>query len=150
LQIVDRVGTAGAWCSRDCADFLRGLAFTGIRKGEAAEVEWRDLDFAAGEVVVRGDPETGPKNWTVRRVPMIPDAWSLFEQMRSKRSGESLNEKVFHVNECQKALDRACKKVGTDRITIRDICLRLGASKAAWISRPFRVGLGIRTAAHWQ
>jgi integrase len=121
LQIVDHVATAGAWCSRDCADFLRGLAFTGMRKGEAAQVEWRDLDFAAGEVVVRGDAETGTKNWTIRRVPMIPDARALFEQMRSARAGEPLTERVFRVNECQKALNRACEKTGTGRITHHDL-----------------------------
>ena len=105
LQIVDHVATAGAWCSRDCADFLRGLAFTGMRIGEAAEVEWRDLDFAAGEMVVRGDAETGTKNWTIRRVPMIPEVRALFERMRSERCGEPLTERVFRVNECQKALN---------------------------------------------
>jgi len=36
--------------------FFAGLAFTGCRKGEAAEMRWRDLDFAAGEIVVRDDP----------------------------------------------------------------------------------------------
>lgn len=35
-QLVEAVEHAGAWCSRDCADFLRGPAFTGCRKGEAA------------------------------------------------------------------------------------------------------------------
>ena len=38
---------------RDCADFLRGLAFTGLRKAEANELEWRDLEFGIGEIVVR-------------------------------------------------------------------------------------------------
>lgn len=52
---------AGAWCSHDCADFLPGLAFTGCRKGEAAEMRWRDLDFAAGEIVVRGHPRPARK-----------------------------------------------------------------------------------------
>ena len=42
LQLVDVVEHAGAWCSQDCADFVRGLAFTGLRKGEAGEVEWRE------------------------------------------------------------------------------------------------------------
>ena len=136
--------------SLHCADFAAGLAFTGCRVGEAREILWRDVDFEAAEIVVRGDVNTGTKNWELRRVPLIPDARALFERMRSERASEPLDAKVFRVGECQKALDRACKKVGTDRITIRDICLRLGASKAAWISRPFRVGLGIRTAAHWQ
>ena len=41
--------------SKNCADLAEGLAFTGCRKGEASEIEWRDLDFDAGELVVRGD-----------------------------------------------------------------------------------------------
>ena len=28
------------------------------------EIEWRDLDFDAGEIVVRGDATTGTKSWT--------------------------------------------------------------------------------------
>src|SRR5947208_691659 len=31
VQLVDAVENAGAWCSRDCADFIRGLAFIGLR-----------------------------------------------------------------------------------------------------------------------
>src|SRR5206468_2058040 len=89
LQLVDAVEHAGAWCSRDCADFVRGLAFTGLRKSEAGQVELRDLDFERGETVVRGDPETATKNWEVRRVPMIPDARALFQRMLSERAGES-------------------------------------------------------------
>src|SRR5206468_6333827 len=92
--------------SINCADFATGLAFTGCRKGEAGQIEWRDMDFEAGEIIIRGDPEMGTKNWTVRRVPLIPDACALFERMRGERSGESLDTKVFRVNECQKALDR--------------------------------------------
>ena len=48
--------------------------------GEANALEWRDIDFEAGEVLVRGDAETGTKNWEVRRVPLIPDARALFER----------------------------------------------------------------------
>ena len=107
--------------SPHCADFAAGLAFTGCRVGEAREIAWRDVDFDAGEIVVRGDAETGTKNWELRRVPLIPDARALFERMRSERPGESLDAKVFRVGECQKALDRACKKVGTDRITHHDL-----------------------------
>jgi integrase len=71
---------AGAWCSRDCADFVRGLAFTGCRKGEANQITWRDVDFDAGEILVRGDATTGTKNWELRRVPLIPDAQALFQR----------------------------------------------------------------------
>jgi integrase len=108
--------------SRDCADFVEGLAYSGMRKGEANVLEWRNLDFAASEIVVRGDAETGTKGgegW--RRVPMITDARTLFERLRSERPGESLDAKVFRVSECQKAIDRAAKKVGAHRITHHDL-----------------------------
>jgi integrase len=59
--------------SRNCADFALGLVVTGMRKGEANTIEWRDVHFEAGEIVVRGDAETGTKNWELRRVPLIPD-----------------------------------------------------------------------------
>jgi integrase len=107
--------------SGNCADFAAGLAFTGTRKGEANVLEWRDIDFEAGEIVVRGDAETGTKNWELRRVPLIPDARTLFQKMRSERADEPLDGKVFRVGECQKALDRACKKVGAKRITHHDL-----------------------------
>ncbi len=142
LQLVDVVEHAGAWCSRDCADFLRGLAFTGCRKGEAGQITWRDVEFDAGEIVVRGDPETATKNWTVRRVPLIPDARALFERMRSEREGEPLEAKVFRVGECQKALDRACKKVGADRITHHDL-------RHLFATRCIESGVDIPTVSRW-
>jgi integrase len=142
LQLVDAVEHAGAWCSRDCADLVRGLAFTGCRKGEAGQIEWRDVDFEAGEIVVRGDAETGTKNWELRRVPLIPEACALFERMRGERSGESLDTKVFRVNECQKALDRACKKVGTDRITHHDL-------RHLFATRCIESGVDIPTVSRW-
>jgi len=142
LQIVDAVEHAGAWCSRDCADFVRGLAFTGCRKGEAGEITWRDVDFDAGEIVIRGDPETATKNWTVRRLPLIPDARTLFERMRAERHAEPLDAKVFRVGECQKALDRACKKVGADRITHHDL-------RHLFATRCIESGVDIPTVSRW-
>jgi integrase len=117
-QVLKEIREAGAWCSRDCEDFVEGLAVTGARKNEAGELEWRDLDFKeGGAIVLRGDPETGTKNRRVHRAPMIPEARALFERMRAERPNEALDEKVFRVREAQKAIDRACKKVGIPRFT---------------------------------
>lgn len=44
-QVLKEIREAGAWCSRDCGDFVEGLAVTGARKNEVGELEWRDLDF---------------------------------------------------------------------------------------------------------
>jgi integrase len=128
--------------SSNCADFAAGLAFTGMRKGEANALEWRDVDFDAGEIVVRGDSKTGTKNWELRRVPLIPDAGALFERIRSERSGESLDVKVFRVGECQKSLDRAAKKVGAERITHHDL-------RHLFATRCIESGVDIPTVSRW-
>ena len=128
--------------SRDCADFALGLAVTGMRKGEANALEWRDVNFEATEIVVRGDPETGTKNWELRRVPLIPDARALLERMRSERADEPLNAKVFVVRESQKSLDRACKKVGTARITHHDL-------RHLFATRCIESGVDVPTVSRW-
>jgi integrase len=128
--------------SPHCADFAAGLAFTGCRVGEAREILWRDVDFEAAEIVVRGDVNTGTKNWELRRVPLIPDARALFERMRSERASEPLDAKVFRVGECQKALDRACAKVGIDRITHHDL-------RHLFATRCIESGVDIPTVSRW-
>jgi len=128
--------------SINCADFAAGLAFTGCRVGEAREIAWRDVDFETGEVIVRGDAKTGTKNWELRRVPLIPDARALFQRMHSKRLDESLEAKVFRVGECQKALNRACKKVGTDRVTHHDL-------RHLFATRCIESGVDVPTVSRW-
>jgi integrase len=127
---------------RNCADFAFGLALTGVRKSGAKVLEWRDVDFETGEIVIRGDATTGTKNWELRRVPLIPDARMLFQAMRSERGDGSLDEKVFRVAECQKALDRACRKVGADRITHHDL-------RHLFATRCIESGVDIPTVSRW-
>ena len=140
--LVEEMRAGHSRYSRNCADFALGLAVTGMRKGEANALEWRDVEFEAGEVVVRGDAETGTKNWELRRVPLIPDARALFQRMRSERVDERLDAKVFAVRECQKALDRACKKVGTDRITHHDL-------RHLFATRAIECNIDIPTVSRW-
>jgi integrase len=140
--LIDEMRAGHSRDSINCADFASGLAFTGCRISEAREIAWRDVDFDAGEIVVRGDATTGTKNWGLRRVPLIPDARGLFERMRSERHGESLDAKVFRVAECQKSLDRAAKKVGTDRITHHDL-------RHLFATRCIESGVDIPTVSRW-
>jgi integrase len=144
--------------SINCADLAAGLAYTGCRVGEAGQIEWRDIDFEAGEVIVRGDATTGTKNWELRRVPLIPDARALFERMRSEREDEPLDAKIFRVRECQKSLDRACKKVGADRITHHDLrhlfatrCIESGVdipTVSCWLGHKDGGALAMKTYGH--
>ena len=145
-SMIDEMRVGHSRDSQNCADLAMGLAFTGCRIGEAREIEWRDFDFDANrdatELAVRGDATTGTKNWEVRRVPLIPDARALFHRMRSDRSDEPLDAKVFRVRECQKAIDRACKKVGADRITHHDL-------RHLFATRCIESGVDIPTVSRW-
>jgi integrase len=128
--------------SINCADLAAGLAFTGCRISEARELAWKDLDFDSGEIVVRGDSQTGTKNWEVRRVPMIADARLLFERMRSERPSEFLTEKVFRVRVCQKSLDRSARKIDMTRITHHDL-------RHLFATRCIESGVDIPTVSRW-
>jgi integrase len=50
--------------------------------------------------------------------------------------------KVFRVRECQKALDRACEKVGTERITHHDL-------RHLFATRCIPSGVDIPTVSRW-
>jgi integrase len=73
---------------------------------------------------------------------MISDARALFERLRAERPHELLDAKVFQVCECQKALDRALKKVGSHRITHHDL-------RHLFATRCIESGVDIPTVSRW-
>src|SRR3979490_2273897 len=65
-----------------------------------------------------------------------------FSICAAKAPPEPLDAKVFAVRECQKALDRACKEVGTDRITHHDL-------RHLFATRCIESGVHIPTVSRW-
>jgi len=157
-RFIAEMESAGSRDSRNCADLAQGLAFTGCRLGEAREMEWHDLDFDAGMVVVKGTADEGTKNGEIRRVPMISAARELFERMLSARLAETATAKVFAVGECQKSMDRAAKRVGMERITHHDlrhlfatICIESGVdvpTVSRWLGHKDGGALAMKTYGH--
>jgi len=121
LKMVESIEGVNRRHSQDCANLVRFLAYGGFRKSEAANITWADCDFEKMEIIVRGDPETGTKNWSIRRVPMIPDMIELLKRLRSERSNEPAGKPVMRVRECQIAINSACKKLGIARFTHHDL-----------------------------
>jgi integrase len=142
LALVAEIEQAGGWCSRDCANLVRFLAYGGFRKGEAETITWADCDFEKGEIVVRGDPDTGTKNWSIRRVPMIPDMRNLLEGLRQQRPEESPQTPVMRLQECQGAINSACKKLGIVRFTHHDL-------RHLFATRCIESGVDIPTVSRW-
>lgn len=141
-RFVEAMQSAGGRDSKNCADLVRFLAFGGFRLGEARNVTWADCDFDKGEITVRGDPETGTKNSTVRRVPMIPDMRQLLERLRIASPGTPLSAPVMSVHEAQKSMERAAKEVGMERITHHDL-------RHLFATRCIESGVDIPTVSRW-
>jgi len=121
LEMVESIESGNRRYSRDCANLVRFLAYGGFRKSEAANITWADCDFGKGEIIVRGDPVTGTKNWTIRRVPMIPDMRNLLERLKSENPDALPSHPVMRVRECQQTLNRATKSIGMTKITHHDL-----------------------------
>jgi len=65
LKFVDVIRNAGARQSKDCANLVCFLAYSGVRIGEAKHITWADINFTRHQLHVRGDPQTATK--TARR-----------------------------------------------------------------------------------
>jgi len=136
-KFVTAVEEAGAWCSRECADLVRFMAFGGFRKTEAANITWEDADFASGQIRVRVT-----KNGKARSVPMIVDMQGLLGGIRAERPDAKPSDPVMLVRECQRAMDRAAKIVGMKRITHHDL-------RHLFATRCIESGVDIPTVSRW-
>ena len=158
LKFVETIEMGGSRDSKNCADLVRFLAYSGLRIGESKHVTWRDVDFAKAKLHVRGDPETGTKNSESRVVPMIPELQTMLEKMRADRSDESLDTPIMRVNEAQKSMDRGAKIVGMERITHHDlrhlfatICIESGVdipTVSRWLGHKDGGALCMKTYGH--
>lgn len=155
-EFVRHIESSGAAQAADCAELVRFLAFTGCRIGEVPHIRWSDVDWIAGELTVRGDPEHGTKSGEMRRVPLIPDARALLEGIRA--CGADPAQPVLRLRECQKAMDRAARLADMDRITHHDlrhffatICIDSGVdipTVSRWLGHKDGGALVIRTYGH--
>ncbi len=120
------------------ADLVRLLAYSGMRKSEARNLFWSDVDFEKKQITVKGDPEHGTKNSEIRTVPMIADLESLLRR-RHKRNKSG---RVVPLNECRYSLETACEMVKSPRITHHDL-------RHLFATRCIESGVDIPTVSRW-
>ena len=127
------------------ADLVAFLAYSGTRLyTEAAHVIWEDVDWSRGELIVRGDPTTGTKNWEVRRIPLIPDLEQLLLRMKAEREvlGLPLSGKILSIVECPITLRKTCHELGIPRLRHHDL-------RHLFATRCIESGVDIPTVARW-
>jgi integrase len=158
LKFVDAIQSAGARQSKDCANLVCFLAYTGMRIGEVRFVTWNDVNFARKQLHIKGDPETGTKNSETRFVPMISELEGMLRTLRDSRSDEPATATVMRVFECEKSMTHAALKMGMSRITHHDlrhlfatICIESGVdvpTVSRWLGHKDGGALCMKTYGH--
>lgn len=141
-EVVESVRAVNKRFSRNAADLIEFLAYGGFRRSEAETIRWTDCDFARGEMLVRGDPETGTKNWTVRTVPMIPEMRQLLDRLNARRPEGTAAGNIMAVSRCNGSLKNACRRLGLQPITHHDL-------RHLFATTCIESGVDIPTVARW-
>jgi integrase len=143
VALVNHVRGNGSGKGGHCADAIEFFSYCGPRLTEAARIFGRDCDFTRGEIVIRGDPDTGTKNWEIRRVPMIPEMRKLLERLKAARGEkEFLENPVCCVRKFNRSLANACKALGLHHLTHHDL-------RHLFATRAIESGVPIPTVAAW-
>jgi integrase len=158
LRFVSEIRTAGARQSKDCANLVRFLAYSGARIGEAKYVTWADVNFTRRELHIRGDPVTATKNGETRYVPMISELERMLTELRAERPNEPPTATVMRIFECQNSMTHAASKIGMKRITHHDlrhlfatICIESGVdipTVSRWLGHKDGGALCMKTYGH--
>lgn len=83
---------------------MRLLIDTGIRRGECFGLQWKDINFKAGTIAIRGNlcytPQKGiyldtPKSGKVRTIDVDPEIIGLLQQLRLEQAGHAISAYVF-------------------------------------------------------
>lgn len=143
---------------QSAAELIEGLAYTGMRLGEARALVWADVNDKRGVIRIR----EGKTRAARRNIPFIPAMEDLLARMRARREaiGEGLgvSEPVFAVGEAQKTLTRACDQAGIQRLTHHDlrhffatVCIQSGVdipTVARWMGHADGGALAMRIYGH--
>jgi integrase len=147
-DIVANVRKSRARWGEAAADFIEGLAYSGMRKEEASRLTWSDINFDRGVMVVRGTKtETSS-----RTVPLIPAMQDLLSRIQKD------GPKVFKANSALTSLSKACAAVGVRKLTHHDLrhlfattCIEAGVdipTVSRWLGHADGGALAMKTYGH--
>jgi integrase len=98
----------------EAADFIEFLAYSGMRRAEAREARWRDINVELGTLLVTGG-EFGTKNYEARTIPLFGPLRRLVESIRQRKRPVNDDMLVFDIFDARLQLMRACERLGLPR-----------------------------------
>jgi integrase len=140
-NLVANIKKSGSWGPK-AANLVEFLAYSGTRLyTEAQWVNWEDVDWKRQEIIIRGNPETGTKNWEIRRIPIMADMEDLLRRMQADRGG-ACKGKIMEITECPITLQKACSDIGLAKLRHHDL-------RHLFATRCIESGVDIPTVSRW-
>jgi integrase len=136
--ILHNIAEAGARQSRDCADMVAFLAYSGARLNEGLATSWGDVDEARGTIRIHGTKTTASD----RVNPLFPALKKLLDGIKARRPRDSMESKILRTRECKASLANACAKAGVPRMTHHDL-------RHLFATRCIEAGVDIPTVSRW-
>jgi len=96
--------------TKEAPPFIEFLAYTGMRLEEALQVQWKDIDFKKGSILVTGG-ERGTKNYSQRSIPLFEPARALLETISNGKKMPA-TDRVFNHKSSKTALKHASEAIG--------------------------------------
>ncbi|MCZ7586948.1 MAG: tyrosine-type recombinase/integrase [Deltaproteobacteria bacterium] len=101
---------------------------TGLRLGELCALQWRDVDFQAGKLIIQRSLWHGiegtPKSHRIREVPLHPRLETTLKALEKEKTTKyvfSKNGKPLTRNSCRKPFARICAAAGVEELRLHDI-----------------------------
>ncbi len=152
--VVRSVSTMRARRSKDCADMVRFLAYSGARLREATALRWSDFDHARNRLTIAGTKTASSD----RTIPIFPPLAALVAEMQARRGAEPAESRVLRVQECLGCLKSACRRVGVKALTHHDLrhlfatsCIESGVdvpTVSRWLGHSDGGALAMKTYGH--
>jgi len=101
--------------SKDGADLVEFLAYSGVRIGEAQVAVWKDARFDTGEIWIHGK-----KSEASDRLVLMSKALREFLERLKKENNPKLSDPIVKVKSAKRSLQRACKKLELPIFTHHD------------------------------
>jgi integrase len=112
------------------------LCYTGLRLGEARKLSWEDV--LDDRIIIRGTKTTS----AFRFLPIYPNLANLLESMKEHRGAFNLEDKVLGRQRIDKALRRACDRVGVPYLRHHDL-------RHYFATKAVQSGVDMPTIAKW-
>jgi integrase len=112
------------------------LCYTGLRLGEARKLEWKDIED--DRIIIHGTKTTS----AFRFLPLYPQLRNLLNSIATHRGQIKPNDKVMGRQRIDKALRRACPKVGIQNLRHHDL-------RHYFATKAVQAGVDMPTIAKW-